>query len=115
MVQFVQLQKQLTQFQEAGIAVVALTYDAPALQQAFIDKNEIAYAFLSDIDAQTVTALGILNQDYKPGDSNYGIPHPGIFVVNPQRKIVGKLFLDGYQKRVDASAVLAYAVQALQQ
>ena len=109
MAQFVQLQSELDAFNEAGIGVVALTYDAPDLQRAFIEKNAIAYPFLSDIDAFTVKALGILNEEKEPGSNAYGIPHPGIFVLNPELKIVGKIFVQGYQKRVDAQAVLAYA------
>ena len=114
MAQFVQLQSSLQAFQEAGIAVVALTYDAPQLQQAFVDKNEISYPFLSDVDASTVKALGILNEDHKPGDRSYGIPHPGIFIVAPDMKIVGKVFVDSYEKRVSAAAVLAYATDLLE-
>jgi peroxiredoxin len=113
MAQFVQLQSNLKAFHEAGIGVVALTYDEPALQQAFVDKNKITYPFLSDVNAYTVKALGILKEENKPGDSDYGIPYPGIFIVTPESKIVGKLFVDGYQKRVSAEAVLAYAEELL--
>jgi len=109
MAQFVQLQSNLAAFHEAGIEVVALTYDEPALQQLFIDKNDIEYPFLSDTDAFSVTALGILNEQYEPGDGAYGVPHPGIFVLNPEMEIVGKIFVDGYEKRVSAPAVLDYA------
>jgi peroxiredoxin len=90
-----------------------VTYDSPALQQKFIDAGSITYPFISDIDATTVKALGILNTDYKPGDSAYGIPYPGAFVVNPEKKIVGKVFLEGFRTRVDAQGVLAYALQVL--
>lgn len=113
MVQFVQLQSSLQAFHDAGIGVVALTYDEPQLQQAFIDKNGIAYPFLSDVDAYTVKVLGILNEDKEPGDESYGIPHPGIFIVTPDLEIVGKIFVDGYSKRVSAEAVLAYAQERL--
>jgi peroxiredoxin len=109
MAQFVQLQSELDAFHEAGIGVVALTYDAPELQQAFVDKNVIAYPFLSDIDAYTVKALGILNEEKEPGSGSYGIPHPGIFILNSELEIVGKIFVQGYKKRVDARAVLTYA------
>lgn len=113
MAQFVQLQQHLESFRDAGIAVVALTYDSPQLQREFIEKNAIAYPFLSDIDAATVQALGILNEEYEPGDRAYGIPHPGIFVVDLDSEIVGKIFVDGYEKRVDAASVLAYARNVL--
>ncbi|MFT6051283.1 MAG: peroxiredoxin [Halioglobus sp.] len=113
MAQFVQLQKHHKDFLEAGISVVALTYDSPDLQQAFVTKNSIAYPFLSDIDAQTVKALGILNDTKSEGSASYGIPYPGIFVVNAKLEIVGKIFIQGYQQRVDAEAVLAYAKSLL--
>lgn len=109
MAQFVQLQSMASRFHEAGIGVVALTYDDPQLQQAFVDKNGIDYPFLSDIDAYTVQALGILNTDKAPGDAAYGIPHPGIFIVNPQMEIVGKIFVEAYATRVDAQSVFDQA------
>jgi peroxiredoxin len=110
----VQLQGDLEGFQQAGIGVVALTYDSPELQQKFIDKFSITYPLLSDVDATSVTNLGILNTEYKPGDSNFGIPYPGVFVLNAQQQIVGKVFLEGYSKRVDAAGVLAFAQKVLQ-
>ncbi len=113
MAQFVQLQSKLKEFNDAGIGVVGLTYDAPEVQQAFVDKNTIEYPFLSDVEAYTVKALGILNKDYGPGDGAYGIPYPGIFIVDANRKIVGKVFLDGYSKRVTAESVLESAKQLL--
>jgi len=93
--------------------VVALTYDSPQQQQAFVEKNQIDYPFLSDVEAYSVNALGILNQQYQPGDKNYGIPYPGIFILNPKLEIVGKIFVDGYKTRVSADAVLAYALESL--
>jgi len=113
MAQFVQLQSTLQDFQSAGIAVLAITYDAPDLQQAFVNKNGISYPFLSDINAETVTALGIINTKPTPDDNDYGIPYPGVFVVDSDMKIVGKIFVDGYQKRLSAEAVLAYALKVL--
>jgi len=110
----VQLQGDLEGFQQAGIGVVALTYDSPELQQKFIDKFSITYPLLSDVDATSVTNLGILNTEYKAGDSNFGIPYPGVFVLNAQQQIVGKVFLEGYSKRVDAAGVLAFAQKVLQ-
>jgi peroxiredoxin len=109
----VQLQSRLSNFQQAGIAVAALTYDAPALQKKFIDKYAIDYPVLSDIGAASVTSLGVLNAEYAPGDAAFGVPYPGVFVVNPQQQIVGKVFLEGYKTRVDADGVLAFALEKL--
>jgi peroxiredoxin len=109
----VKLQEQVTDFEKAGIDVVAMTYDAPELQQTFIDKYNITFPLLSDIEAISVKTLGILNTEYELGHSAYGIPHPGVYVVNPDMMIVGKLFIEDYSTRVDASGVLTYALETL--
>jgi len=93
--------------------MVAITYDTPELQQAFIDAGSIDYPFISDIDTATFRALGILNDEYAPGEDGYGIPFPGAFVVNPDLEIVGKVFETRYQVRVDAATTLAYAKEVL--
>lgn len=90
-----------------------ITYDSPELQRRFIDAGSITYPFISDIDATTMKALGILNTDYSPGDDAYGIPYPGVFVLNPEKEIVGKIFVDDFRIRVDAPGVLAYALEKL--
>ena len=111
--QFVQLQENLQAFTDAGIGVVGITYDKPDLQLKFIQERGITYPFLSDVDAYSMLALGILNEQYQPEDEHYGIPHPGIFILDSNMQIVGKIFVDAYQKRVNAQAVLSYAIKAL--
>jgi peroxiredoxin len=93
--------------------MVAMTYDTPELQQAFIDAGSIDYPFLSDIEATSFGNLGILNDEYGPDDENYGLPYPGIYVVTPELEIVGKIFVERYQIRVDAPTTLAYALEVL--
>lgn len=79
----------------------------------FIDAASITYPLLSDIDGGTAKILGILNEQFEPGHPAYGVPHPGVFVLNPELKVVGKIFVESYQVRVDGEGVLAYATQAL--
>jgi peroxiredoxin len=109
----VQLQGESGKFDEAGIGIVALTYDAPDLQRKFIDKFAITYPVLSDVEATSMTSLGILDTEYQPGDSAYGIPHPGVFIVRPDGTIAGKVFIQGYETRIDAASLLAYAEEVL--
>jgi peroxiredoxin len=90
-----------------------ITYDAPELQQAFIDAGDIDYPLISDIDAATMIALGILNEEVNPGDDAYGIPHPGVFIVDLDNEIVGKIFIESYRERVDAEGTLRYALEVL--
>jgi len=79
----------------------------------FTSLSNIQYPILSDIEATTVKALGILNQQYSEGQPAYGIPYPGIYVLDTNKKIVGKVFIEGYKQRVYASSVLAYARKVL--
>lgn len=93
--------------------MIAITYDAPDMQQPFIDAASITYPILSDINGSSAIALGILNEKYAPGEDAYGIPHPGIFVLTPEKEIVRKFFIEGYDTRVSGEAVLAAAKEAL--
>lgn len=111
--QMIQLQENSAAYEAAGIGMVAITYDTPQLQQLFIDKFAITIPVLSDVDALSFKTLGILNEKYQEGDSHYGIPHPGMIVINPQGVVVGKLFLEAYSSRVDSAAALAFAREAL--
>lgn len=61
-----------------------------------------------------MTTLGILNEEHVPGDTAYGIPHPGVFVLNPDLEIVGKIFVESYAERVNAENTLAYALEVLE-
>ena len=111
--QMIQLQQHSADFEAAGIGMVAMTYDAPPLLQAFATRHDITIALLSDVGALSFKTLGILNDQYRKGDFEYGIPHPGMIVINPQGEVVGKLFLEAYSSRVDSAAALAFAEAAL--
>jgi len=108
-----QLQEHRADFDAAGIGLMAITYDSPAEQAAFASQHGITIPLLSDLEALSFKTLGILHEDYRPGDEHYGIPHPGMIVVAPDGTVAGKLFLEGYSTRVEAAAALAYAEEVL--
>ena len=82
--QIIELERNKAAFDAAGIGMVAITYDKPILQQAFIEKFSITIPVVSDINALSFKTLGILNRDYKQEDFEYGIPHPGCDCGRPQ-------------------------------
>ena len=51
--------------------------------------------------------LDILNETTKPGTLTYGIPYPGIYVVDAQGKVLSKYFEDDYKDRVSTADILA--------
>ena len=113
MKQLIQLQQARADYAKTGIGLLAITYDSPELQQAFIQQHGITIPVLSDLNAMTFKTLGILNEKYQPGDDQYGIPHPGMIVIAPDGTVVGKLFIEDYSSRVDAHAALQFASEAL--
>jgi peroxiredoxin len=111
--QLLELQQHKALFDEAGLGLVAITYDSPQLQKKFTDKHDIDLPLLSDVNAQTFTNLNILNAQYLAGDERYGLPYPGMVIISNQGIVVGKLFVEAYSLRVDAKSSLAYALDVL--
>jgi len=109
MKQTIQLQEYKEQFEAEGISVVIITYDNPILQRQFADRHSIDLPILSDIKAQTFKSLTVLRKKYKPDDDRYGLPYPGMIIIDADGIIRGKLFIRAYSSRVDSKAVLEYA------
>ena len=104
-----ELQKVKANFDAEGIAIVMMTYDEPATQQSFTNRHSIEYPILSDVGAESFARLGVLREEYGPEDPNYGLPYPGMFVIDTNGVIKGKLFIEAYSYRVDTDAVLSFA------
>ena len=97
--------------EEAGIQVVGLSYDEPAVLKRFSDKAKIGFPMLSDPESKTIEAYHIRNEAAKGKAS--GVPNPGTFILDQNGVIRAKLFLDGYRDRhtTDALIVAAKAVK----
>ncbi|MBT8449481.1 MAG: peroxiredoxin family protein, partial [Gammaproteobacteria bacterium] len=77
MKQAIELEASYNEFLENGINLVMMTYDSPEQQAAFINRHGIDYPVLSDIKAQSFSALGVLRDDLGPEHRHYGLPYPG--------------------------------------
>jgi peroxiredoxin len=102
----VQLESERAVFEALGIKVAGMTYDSIDLLKVFHDKSQLAYPLLHDDAARHVLALGILNEQYKPGHSAYGIPHPGILLLSPEGKVLARFAVPGYRQRPPLAEVL---------
>ncbi|MDZ7781477.1 MAG: redoxin domain-containing protein [Halioglobus sp.] len=112
--QLLQLQDYLPRFEAAGIGLVVITYDPPEDLRSFIERNDISIPVLSDDGALTFRTLGILDERHEPGDTHYGLPHPGMLVLDSDNKVVAKLFPADFMLRVDAASALEFARRALE-
>lgn len=110
--QLVQLAEWQARFAELGVNVAAMTYDSREILAEFHAAQELNYPLLQDEQVKHFSAYGITNGDYAPGDSMYGIPHPGILLVDADGTIVAKFAVPGYRQRPPLSEVHA-AITAL--
>ena len=102
-----ELQQNLDRIRKEGLGVAAISYDSIGALKSFADRQHIAYPLLSDPDSKIIRAYDILNETTKPGTLTYGIPYPGVYIVDAQGKVVSKYFEDDYRDRVSTADILA--------
>lgn len=79
--------------------MVASTYDEKEDNRRFSDKHDLTYPLLEDKEAGMAKLLGILNEKYEPGHMAYGIPHPGMYLLDENGVIFAKFAEEGYKNR----------------
>jgi peroxiredoxin len=93
----VQLQKDLKSINDAGIQVIGISYDSPAVLKRFSERSKVTFPLLSDPESKTIDAYHIRNKVAK--GKAVGVPHPGTFILDQEGVIRAKLFLEGYRDR----------------
>ncbi len=91
--------------------MVAMTYDSVETLSAVAEDEAIEFPLLRDADVGHVDALGIRNLDYEPGHRAYGIPYPGIFLVDTEGVIQAKFAEEDYRDRPNFASVLEAAAE----
>jgi peroxiredoxin len=93
----VQLQADLKRIEAAGIQVVGISYDSPAVLKRSSDQMKITFPLLSDPESKTIDAYHIRNEAAR-GKAE-GVPEPGTFILDQEGVIRAKLFLEGFRSR----------------
>lgn len=79
--------------------VAAMSYDELATLATFHAEQKLGYPLLRDDNATHVNALGIRNEEYPEGHRVYGIPHPGVLMVDGKGIVRAKYAVPGYRER----------------
>lgn len=95
-----ELNDEAEDFIEKGYGLAGISYDSPKTLRKFAQKKKLKFSLLSDQNVATFKALNVVNKEYQPGDRHYGIPYPGVLVVDQNGKITHKYFFEGYKDRV---------------
>lgn len=93
-------------FIKKGYGVTAISYDTPKTLRKFSQKKKLQFSLLSDQKVESFKALNVVNKENEPGDRHYGIPYPGVIVVDHNGKVIHKYFFEGYKKRVKFKKLL---------
>ena len=93
----------------------AISYDSVDVLAAFAAKQQITYALLSDEGSKVIRELGMLNEHVyehhaaygiAKRDHHWGVPYPGVFLLDEQGCVKEKRFQQSYRERETGVAVL---------
>jgi peroxiredoxin len=105
--QLKELSDNAKEFSDAGYSVVSVSYDALPQLQKFVTTQKPKITLLSDPSSESIRAFGILNGASAKGTMSYGIPHPGVFIIDKNKKVQAKFFESDYKKRPSSKTLLA--------
>ena len=106
-----ELQDALPAFEAAGIKLYAISYDECDALDEFAHVRGIKYTLLSDPESAVVERFGILNTLLTPSDVPfYGVPFPGIYVLDEAGVVRHKFFGRHVSVRESAETVLDAAL-----
>lgn len=104
--QLIDLQHRATQLEKLGFPIVTVSVDTVPLVKKFADSHHITYTMLADPSGDINKGLGIRDESYPVGSKAFGVPQPGIFVLDGNQQIIGKYFVQGYRERPDLDMVI---------
>ena len=104
-----QLIEAADQFEELGFKIATLTYDSVETLKEVEEDQGAPFPLLHDEAVTHVDALGIRNPQYAPGHRAYGIPLPGVMLIDAGGVIRYKFAEERYQDRPDLSYILEAA------
>ena len=81
------------------MSLVGITYDSPTQQSRFSRKHKISYPMMSDPESAAIQSLGLLNEEMDPSTQYYGVPYPGVFIVDRTGQITAKFAEESYRDR----------------
>ena len=102
-----QLNESLEQFREQGLEITGISYDSVAIVRHFSERAGIQFPLLADPDASNILAFGVVNTTVSPERRNYGIPFPGIYIIDENGILREKYFERNYRERFTARSILA--------
>jgi hypothetical protein len=102
----VELQGRLTELQKQGTSIVAVSYDPVETLAKFAAAKGITFPLLSDPGSVVIRQYGLFNDTYEQGTQYHGVPWPGTFMLDAQRRVTSRFFEERYEERSTAASIL---------
>lgn len=104
--QLIDLSKNNKKFTDLDYNVASISYDALPQIEKFVTKNKPKITLLSDPASESIRAFDILNTASAKGTMSYGIPYPGVYIIDNKKKVQAKFFESDYKKRPSVDALI---------
>ncbi len=101
-----QLEDARSGYESRGLKVVGISYDSIDILKTFEQRVGIGYPMLSDSGSRIISDYGILNTDVPADNPQYGIPHPGMFILDANGRVVSKYFEQNFRERFTPATIL---------
>ena len=72
--------------------MLAISPDPPEILARFAERYGVEFPLLSDTDSRVIRAWGLFNDQIEPDHASFGVPHPGMFLVDDQGIVFDKHF-----------------------
>ncbi len=100
------MQQNAARIKAQGLGLAAISYDSVAILKQFADRAHITFTLLSDPDSAVIRSYGILNETVAKTSAQYGIPHPGTYILDRKGAVVAKYFQEDFRVRDTADSIL---------
>lgn len=101
-----ELGQQQEAYRKRGMEIASLSYDSPELLRNFAGRKGLRYTMLSDPESRTIRAFGILNDNFPKDNPFYGVPFPGMYLIDEHGVVTAKYFEQDHRERYTAASVL---------
>ena len=108
-----QLEASLDKYTDAGLGVVAISYDTVDILKSFADRmGGFRYSTLADPNSEIIEEYGIRNPNPEPGSRTDGMAFPGTYIVSTDGIVQEKWFEDSHRIRPTAETILMKTIGA---
>ena len=89
-----------------GLGLCSISYDSVEILRDFAARRQITFPMLADPDSAIIRRFGLLNETVEPTSRDYGVPHPGLLVVDAGGIVRERFFEERYYNRMTMPTVL---------